>query len=179
MTTPDMTTPAVTGEVTLTLADHLRMLRRPLLRISWRFALIIILMVTLIWAFTLPDDDWLRLRDEPWWAFLQWLRGPAWFILFATLFLLAVVVLANVAAFARYPHVNRRLIYEANAQHIVTRDAAGFSLTVPWANVIRTRDSAAMLAMQMPTRAWRYVMWRGFNDEDRKRILAWAERRAL
>jgi len=175
MPMPDDTA-IIRGSATLEWSDQFRFLMRPFAKALARFGAIMALVFVAVWASTLSDQDWLDLRSAP-------LRSLGLFVadvwpFYAGTFGALVVVMAghSCLAFLRFPHFNRQLSYEVNAAGVVTRDAAGFALTIPWASIIRTRDTRHALHLQMATRAWRYVLWRAFAPEDRDQILRWATR---
>jgi hypothetical protein len=131
-----------------------------------------------IWAIMLPDDRWLALRSEPLQSLFDFL-ADVWPIYLGVGVALVVLMIGRFCyGFTRFPHVNRQLSYEVTATGVTTRDAANFALTVPWASIIRTRNTDRALHIQMVTRAWRYLLWRAFTPEEREQILRWATRRA-
>jgi hypothetical protein len=98
-----------------------------------------------VWALTLPDDQWLALRVHPLMS-LERFVADIW-PFYLGLFAFAVLVLVGrpFVTFLRFPNANRQLTYEVNANGILTRDAADFSIRVPWA-ILRTRNTAISLS---------------------------------
>jgi hypothetical protein len=172
---PDNTT-TIRGQATLEWGDQLRFLVRPYAKALLKYGAIMVAVFAAVWASTLSDQDWLGLRSEPLHS-LGLFVADAWPFYVGTFGVLAVVMAGHSClAFHRYPHINRQLAYEVNAAGLVTRDAAGFVLTMPWTSIIRTRNTPRALHLQTVTRAWRYLLWRAFAPEDRDQILRWATR---
>ena len=170
----DVTT--IRGHATLEWGDQVRFLGRPYAKALLKYGAIMIVVFAGVWASTLSDEYWLMLRSEPL-ASLFLFIADAWPFYLGTFAVLAVVMAAHSwLAFHRYPHINRQLSYEVTADGIVTRDAAGFILTMPWTSIIRTRNTPRALHLQTVARGWRYVLWRAFAPEDRDQILRWATR---
>jgi hypothetical protein len=166
----------IRGQVTLEWGDQVRFLARPYAKALSKYAAIMAVVFGGVWASTLPDEDWVRLRSEPL-ASLGHFVADAWPFYLGTFAVLALVMAGHSAlSFHRYPHINRQLSYEATPAGLTTRDAADFALSVPWASVIRTRNTRRILHLQTVTRAWRHVLWRAFSPEDREQILRWATR---
>jgi len=169
-------TTIIRGNATLEWSDQLRLLVRPFAKALVKYGAIMVLVFAAVWAGTLPDQDWLGLRSAPLRS-LGLFVADAWPFYAGTFGVLAAVMAGHSClAFHRFPHINRQLSYEVNAAGVVTRDAAGFTLTIPWASIIRTRNTRHALHLQTVTRAWRYVLWRAFAPEDRGQILRWATR---
>jgi len=166
----------IRGQATLEWRDEVRFLARPYAKALLKYAAIMVLVFGAVWAFTLPDEDWIALRSEPLVSLGRFV-ADAWPFYLGTFAVLAVVMAGHSAlSFHRYPHVNRQLSYEVTAAGLTTRDAADLALTLPWASIIRARNTRHALHLQTVTRAWRYVSWRAFAPEDRDQILRWATR---
>ncbi|HZC54602.1 MAG TPA: hypothetical protein VE396_00960 [Xanthobacteraceae bacterium] len=164
----------IRGQATLEWGDQIRVLTRPVAKMLLRFAAFMVVMFGAIWALTLPDEEWLALRESPM-SSLGRFVADVWPFYLGTFAVLVIVMIGHYFfAFRRYPHVNRQLSYEVTATGILTRDAADFALMVPWASIIRTRNTSRSL--QTVTRAWRHVLWRAFAPRDRDQILRWATR---
>ena len=129
-----------------------------------------------VWALTLPDDQWLALRVHPLMS-LERFVADIW-PFYLGLFAFAVLVLVGrpFVTFLRFPNANHQLTYEVNANGILTRDAADFSIRVPWASILRTRNTARILYLHTSARRPRALLWRAFAPEDRDQILRWAQR---
>jgi hypothetical protein len=166
----------IRGQATLEWGDQIRFLARPVAKSLLIFAAFMVVMFGAIWALTLPDDDWLDLRASPLVSLGRFV-ADVWPFYLGTFTVLVVVMIGYYFfAFHRYPDVNRRLSYEVTATGILTRDAADFALMVPWASIVRTRNTERFLSLQTVTRAWRHVLWRAFTPADRDQILRWATR---
>lgn len=167
---------AIHGEITLTWGDRARLSARPVVRYMLIFTVAATLVVLVVWATNLSDEEWLLLRHDP----LSMLRNAAQdvgsVLAAGVAVMLALIVSFYARAFYRFPHPNRRISYEATKDRLVTRDAAGFALTVPWSNIVRVRNDKHMMRMQLASGGWRAVIWRAFAPEDREQILRWAQR---
>ncbi len=167
-------TMTIHGQATLEWGDQVRFMVRPHAKALLRSAAIMVPLFGAIWASTLPDEDWVALRSAPLLSLGRFL-ADAWPFYFGTLAVLVVVMAGwSLFSFHRFPHLNRQLSYEVTATGVTTRDAANFALTVPWASIIRTRNTPRALHIQTVTRVWRYLLWRAFAPEDRDQILRWA-----
>ena len=166
----------IRGQVTLEWGDQVRFLARPYAKALSKYAAIMAAVFGGVWASTVSDEDWLRLRTEPL-VSLGHFVIDAWPFYLGTFVLLALVMIGHAAlSFRRYPQINRQLSYEATAAGLTTRDAGDFVLTMPWASIVRTRNTRHALHLQFATRAWRHVLWRAFAPADRDQILRWATR---
>ena len=166
----------IRGQATLALSDQLRFAETTYAKTFLIGMALVVPLFGAIWAFTLSDADWIGLRTAP-------LHSLGHFVADIWPFYLAMaawLVLATVGrtwwSFVRFPHVNRQLSFEVTAAGVMTRDAANFSLMVPWASIIRTRNTDHALYIQLVSRTWRYLLWRAFAPEDRDQILRWATR---
>ena len=167
----------ITGQTTLLQRDSFIFVA------MWLPRFLIILMVVLfaaaaaLWLSTLSESKRLRFSDDPLAGFQAFMTQLGWVpILFAVVFvlLLAVVVWLQMA---RLPLENRKVSYEANQDALITRDAAGAELKLPWTMVRTLRPGKHLLILKLGMRAWRYVPWRAFAPEDRARLLALAQAR--
>jgi hypothetical protein len=115
-----------------------------------------------VWALTLPDDQWLALRVHPLMS-LERFVADIW-PFYLGLFAFAVLVLVGrpFVTFMRFG--------------ILTRDAADFSIRVPWASILCTRNTARILYLHTSARRPRALLWRAFAPKDRDQILRWAQR---
>jgi uncharacterized membrane protein (DUF485 family) len=166
----------IRGQATLTWSDQFRFVMRKLVQVLWKYAVAMIVLFGLIWALTLPDEQWLALRATPL-ASLRDFVADAWPFYFGTFAALIVVTIAtSYVAFRRLPDVNRKLSYEIDAKGILTKDAADFALMVPWSSIVRTRNTQRFLYLKTVPGAWRYLLWRAFAPADREQILRWATR---
>jgi hypothetical protein len=52
----------IRGQATLTWGDQFRFVMRKLVQVLWKYAVAMIVLFGLIWALTLPDEQWLALR---------------------------------------------------------------------------------------------------------------------
>jgi hypothetical protein len=164
----------IRGQATLEWGDQLRFLTRKLGKLLWIYAAVMPVVLGLIWALTLPDDQWLALRVYPLASLVDFV-ADAWPFFLGTLVALIVVMVGSAyVGFRRFPDANRKLSYEVSAKGILTKDAANFALMVPWASIVRTRNTPRFLYLKTVPGAWRYVLWRAFAPEDRDRILRWA-----
>jgi hypothetical protein len=163
------------GETMLTWRDQARLAARSVVRYMLIFTVAATFVVLVVWATNLSDEEWLLLRHDP----LSMLRdaaqdvGPV--LAAGVAVMLALLVSFYARAFYRFPHPNRRISYQATKDRLVTRDVAGFALTVPWSNVIRVHNGKHVLRMRHAAGGWRTVFWRAFAPEDREQILRWAE----
>jgi len=166
----------IRGQATLTWGDQFRFVMRKLVQVLWKYAVAMIVLFGLIWALTLPDEQWLALRAYPL-ASLGDFVADAWPFYLGTFAALIVVMIAtSYVAFRRLPDVNRKLSYEVDAKGILTKDAADFALMVPWSSIVRTRNTSRFLYLKTVPGAWRYLLWRAFAPADREQILRWATR---
>jgi hypothetical protein len=164
----------IRGQATLEWGDQFRFAARKLTSALWKYVIAMIVMFGMIWALTLPDEQWLALRVRPL-ASLGDFVADAWPFFVGTLgALIAIMFASTYIAFLRIPHVNRRLTYEVDAKGILTKDAADFALMVPWASIVRSRNTPRVLYLKTVPGAWRYLLWRAFAPGDRDQILRWA-----
>jgi len=166
----------IRGQATLEWGDQIRFLARPLARVLLGLATFMVVGLGAVWALTLPDDQWLALRVHPLMS-LERFVADIW-PFYLGLFAFAVLVLVGrpFVTFLRFPNANHQLTYEVNANGILTRDAADFSIRVPWASILRTRNTARILYLHTSARRPRALLWRAFAPEDRDQILRWAQR---
>ena len=166
----------IRGQATLEWGDQIRFLVRPLARLLSGLAAFMVVAFGAVWALTLPDNQWLTLRAHPL-MLLERFVADIW-PFYLGLFAFAVLVLLGrpLVSFRLFPHANRQLTYEVNANGILTRDAADFSSRVPWASILRMRNTSRILFLQTSARRPRALLWRAFAPEDRDQILRWAQR---
>ena len=164
----------IRGQATLEWGDQFRFVTRKLTSVLWKYVIAMIVMFGMIWALTLPDEQWLALRVYPL-ASLVDFAADAWpFFLGPLLALIVLIVGSAYVAFRRFPDANRKLSYKASPKGILTKDAADFALMVPWTSIVRTRNTPRFLYLKTVPGAWRYLLWRAFAPEDRDQILRWA-----
>ena len=60
-----VTTQVIHGHVTLEWRDEVRFLARPYGKALLKYGAIMVPVFGAVWAFTLPDEDWVALRSEP------------------------------------------------------------------------------------------------------------------
>jgi hypothetical protein len=164
----------IRGHARLEWSDQLRFVLRKLGPMLWKCAVVITVMFAVIWALTLPDEEWLALRVFPL-ASLGDFVADAWPFFVATLVALVVLTIgSSYLAFRRFPDANLQISYEADVRGLLTRDAADFALMVPWSSITRARNTGRILYLKTVPGAWRYLLWRAFAPADRDQILRWA-----
>jgi hypothetical protein len=169
----------IRGEATLGYVDYFATQADKIIKFCVTAIMLSALVYAIAWAASSSDEEWFLLRHDPLSA-LAAFAGDVWKIWVVTGAVICLIPIASLArGFHHFPDVNRRLSYEADDNGLTIRDAANFALTIPWSAVIRVRFSKRLLKMQLTTRAWRYVLWRAFRDEDRERLMRLAERAPL
>jgi hypothetical protein len=164
----------IRGQATLEWGDQLRHVLRKLGKLLWLYAAIMPVVLSSIWALTLPDEQWLALRVYPLASLVDFVADAWPFFLGPLVALIVLIVGSGYVAFRRFPDANRKLSYEVSAKGILTKDAADFALMVPWTSIMRTRNTPRMLYLKTVPGAWRYLLWRAFAPQDRDQILRWA-----
>jgi len=166
----------IRGEATLTLSDILVMSRVGFVR-GLRFVVVGgLVLFPAIWALTLPDEDWLDLRNQPLLSLRHMIRDLWWVYLGVVAAAIVGMVLRVAYVFARQPEVNRRIVYEADASGLTVRDAADFAFHMAWTSVIAVKRTPRLIRMQIGLRAWRHVVTRAVSAEDVDQLVAWARR---
>ena len=73
------------------------------------------------------------------------------------MFFLFVLSYRTFYGWRRLSGLNKSLSYEAANTGLITTDAAGAALTLPWTHIKRLRRTRRLFLMQMVTGGWRYV----------------------
>jgi hypothetical protein len=60
----------------------------------------------------------------------------------------------------------RSVEYEVDESKIVTRDALGAELSLPWSNIRKAVFTKRLLLLQLQPRGWRFLMLRAFKPSD-------------
>jgi hypothetical protein len=150
----------IRGQAELTWGDQFRFVLRKLVPVLWIYVVAMTVMFGLIWALTLPDDQWLALRTYPLASLVDFAADVSPFYLGTLAALIAAMIGGSYVVFRRLPDVNRKLSYEVDAKGILTKDAADFALMVPWSSIVRTRNTSRVLYLKTVPGAWLPVVAR-------------------
>lgn len=172
MTTSDR--PPIVGQTTLSLGDSFAFLAAQLPRVLVGMFVLSTMLFVILWFVLLTDAERAHFDADTAAGIRRFLTDAGWMPLALTALWPVLLVVLSWVQFHRIPALNRQLRYEIDAEGIVTRDAAGTELKVPWTMVQQTRTTRHLLLLKLNTRAWRYLPWRAFAPEDRDRLLALA-----
>jgi hypothetical protein len=148
---------AVTGGTTITFGDRLRARWTP----ANKLTLVLLALVVVATTF----DNLRELPREPF--------GPAIVIftefvaiLLTWAFWVGLVVAMVAIANFRTSADQRRISYELNDAGVVTRDGMGASLSCPWTNVRRARETSRAFRLSLKPMGSRYIPARAFAPTD-------------
>lgn len=148
---------AVAGGTTITFGDRL------LARWTSGTKLMLVLLAAVVVATTF--ESFRQLPPEPFgWAFMV-LAGLVTTL--AILGLWLALVAATVAITGLRMSVDqRRISYELDEAGVATRDGTGASLTCPWTNVRKARETSRAIRLSLKPMGSRYIPKRAFEAND-------------
>lgn len=162
----------VTGQTTLRQSDQFRFLATWLPRVLLIMFALCCVVFTAAWLFGMSERRRAYYAANPWEGAREILGDIAWVPLAATAFYGVVLFALTWFQFRRLPAASRMVTYQADAEALTTRDAAGAELKVPWTMVREVRTAGHLLILKLKTRAWRYLPLRAFAADDRQRLQA-------
>jgi hypothetical protein len=166
----DTQTTPISGAVTLSSADNIRILLLQLPRLSLRLAILVIVVFGFVGAAAIAFDSHLSFAEAPFEAMGSAFRTLWPFAIGAFFYALVLVAIVSAIKWARFPPENKIVTYTADAQGMTTTDAAGASIHVPWSTVEQSKRTSRYITMKTKPGALRFVPFRAFSPDEGERL---------
>jgi len=162
--------PKIIGSIDLTFRDDLSFLASRLPRFCLTTYGTGLAILFGIWVAISPATYWPYMREYPLWGVERFFSDMWLSAAIAVVGIPLLILAIHALQWRRFPAQNKAITYTVDTTGVLTTDAAGAGLNMPWSMVRRTRRTRSLFLMQLTTGAWRYLPMRAFATADHDRL---------